>query len=46
MTLGEEVGQLREQLASKDYILTEKEVEIDNKEKELAVQGEKITQQQ
>lgn len=44
--LGVELGQLREQLASKDFVLTEKETDIANKEKDLAVRATKITRKQ
>lgn len=41
--LGAELSQAWEQLASKDFILTEKEADLANKEKELAVRAAKIT---
>lgn len=41
-----ELAQGREQLASKDYILTVKEADLANKEKELAVRAAKLTRKQ
>lgn len=44
--LGAELSQSREQVASKNFILTKKEVDLANKEKELAVRVAKITPKQ
>lgn len=41
--LGAELSQSREQVASKDFILTEKEADLANKENELAVRATEIT---
>lgn len=42
--LGAELSQAREQVPSKDFILTEKEADLANKKKELAVRAVVITQ--
>lgn len=42
--LGVELSQAREQVATKDFLLTEKEMGVANKEKELAVRVAEITQ--
>lgn len=44
--LGAELSQAREQVASMDFLLTEKEVDVANKEKELAVRAAEITRKQ
>lgn len=41
-----ELAQAREQLASKDYILTVKEADLANKDKELSVRAAELTRKQ
>lgn len=44
--LGDDLSQAREQIASKDFILTEKEGDLANKERELAAWVAKIMRKQ
>lgn len=44
--LDTKLGQARKQIASKDFILTEKEVDLANKERELEAWAAEITQKQ
>lgn len=44
--LGVELSQAREQVASKDFILTEKEADLANKERELAIRAAEIAWKQ